>query len=109
MKPSEAILKGVSIVPHQARFNFFEWAGKRLCGACALGTALVGAGAAIAPCEVLPTQNLLDDTFGKQLSLFVSHPVTRDHYRAETVIQELNDRYSWSRERIAGWLDEIGL
>lgn len=44
-----------------------------------------------------------------ELAAYVTVPNTSHAIRAEDVITTLNDSEKWSRERIADWLESIGL
>lgn len=104
MKVSEALRRGIKLVPKQAFRAFFSWKGLRLEKACAYGTVYVGALGVPAPRATLPDF--------KQLSLLVdgledlvAHPVDGRPVVLKLAMQNLNDS-GWGREKIAGWLEK---
>ena len=119
MKLSDAMRKGAAMSP-QIFGQLTDMLGPGL-GTCALGAALVGVDAEYeyesGADAILVAQWPILDSVGMscpakecyELICCCGHSSCEIKPSLTTVIVHLNDGHRWSREKIAGWLDEFGL
>ena len=106
-KLSQLILEGARLtLPVQEHYSRQDIDGN-VEYACALGAAVVGMfGKGIGRVSF----PMVEEALGKDLMRkAVYNPVTGKVVELSDAIAELNDYHHWSRERIAEWLQEIGL
>lgn len=113
-KLSDLIEEGCRLVPQQTFHSFFE-RGLRIdrpSAACALGAALCAefpAEVKYRSCDVNGLLSKLNRKTGMTLFQPAINPVTGWPERSLAMaIQRLNDKYHWSREKIATWLRSAG-
>lgn len=97
MKLSQAIRRGCRQT-HQIKAQFTDGEG----GACAFGAAMIGVNSD-SPHSVRFEQEwpILDNP--------VRHPITLEKTVVYDVIVSLNDKYDWTREAIADWVESVEL
>lgn len=110
MRLSEAIREGIKRAPRQ---TFRCWSDGRG-GACAFATACIGIGTLKSRARVgeIFGHSIRDLTKGVDIDVvntFVKHPVTCATDTLLQAVTSLNDDHSWTREKIAAWLEECGL
>lgn len=112
IKPSEAIRLGILLAPTPITGCFFDGRG----GACALGAMALGFGYD-GPQKHTDDQGpnesdpyvLVGDRLPKRLPVPSGTEYVYDKADAAGTIYALNDSEGWSRERIADWLEGLGL
>ena len=111
MKLSEAIREGAKQhLQNLGTFFAYDENGN-ITHSCAMGAAYVH----ILKLEHRPDSGItaeqeiaLQTTTGQFLGQDMKHPVNNMTGSLEGVIVSLNDRYHWSREMIADWLESVG-
>ena len=100
IKPSEAIRLGCLVAPVQ---GFTSWQG-RPGQACALGALALGLGWD-------GSSKGRYGFYGRFMADLAAASLTCEHgsYRQTETLWHLNDTHRWSRERIADWLEGLGL
>lgn len=102
LKLSDAILKGAKRRPQQFNNGFFYESGNVL-KSCALGAAWE----AITDKTEFFDGEKIEDAFPNIWEI-IRHPVTNQTLPVFDVVADLNDRYQWTREKIAQYLADIG-
>lgn len=97
IKPSEAIRLGCLIAPEQAFGNYIVPSG----AACALGAMALGWDGVVS----IASTNRAHDAVG----LVANRDCPETGCRSAAWVPHLNDDHLWSRERIAAWLEGLGL
>ncbi len=97
IKPSEAIRLGCLIAPQQAFNHYLSGDGA---AACALGAAALGWNT-----DPVEAQFLIEDVLLPR-TVCPEPGCTDGHFGWPAI---LNDTHRWSRERIADWLEGLGL
>lgn len=112
MKLSTAIRKGVKRDGKQAFGEFFEYDDiemDKIVGCCALGAAMIGVEPGLLWDPLLEPN--INSSFAQANEIEATCPVrgcrTTDH--ALWLVPHMNDDHKWKRERIADWLEGIGL
>ena len=101
MKLSEAIRAGAKLTPQVKGELVFDGA------TCALGAAYHAVSGNI-PIMTMNTEEVVR-YLGIDTKKKVWCPVTEHWKTIQDAIIDLNDDYGWSREKIADWLDTLGL
>lgn len=79
---------------------------QRIGGACALGAMAIGAGV---PDHVFSATGGIQNATGVNLLGYVTSPLSGQMTELGNAIISLNDNAHWSFEKIANWLESIGL
>lgn len=104
MKLSEAIRLGAKKKPHQLGYLFLNGA------TCALGSALDGVGCLKESAWDTPEYVEMYETAESIFPLLTTEAVSPVGLWASNVrgiIEDLNDKQGWTRERIAAWVETI--
>lgn len=112
LKPSEALEKGIAMVPGLKQHYFAYEPGEdqgTIVAACALGSMVLGI---VDTCQrdafPLSPGGVLDTEFGPKLHDLRNHPIDNVPMSLAGIIADLND-YHWTREEILAWLQAEGL
>lgn len=107
MKLSEAIRAGASKRPQAFGQYFIISDFDDPITSCAIGAAYEGNGGS--PTDNLWCRRLMDETFPELLQRVTLPTPYHDSTDLHSGIARLNDKYRWSREAIADWLESINL
>jgi hypothetical protein len=108
MRLSEAIARGAELRP-QAHDAYFKVTTEGL-ASCAMGAAYEAVTGYTRLADGTDNYDLISYITGTDIGYVQhAHPVTGEKDDLASIIVDLNDEYTWPRERIAAWLSSLGL
>lgn len=111
MKLSEAIRRGIKLMPEQAFGTYYQYSGQKVIACDALGAA--GLAADVGHMDMNPHGFAKCNVEGMMTPdrsefLWIENPVSMKKGLMMEVIVDLNDTSRWTREQIAEWLENLG-